>query len=110
MPWEITFFLLMIMIFIVMNNHKKKALEAIEETWPAVVLNKDIERRMHKLHYFCAFRINDEKTTIFEISEKLYYELEIGVKGYITYKHHAFIKFRVENRDEKLGENQDGNL
>lgn len=97
---EITLILLAIMILLVIKKNQKKELLSKEETFSAIVINKDIESRMLKLHYFCAFKINNKKTTIFEITENLYYKIEIGDTGSITYKYNEFIKFVKDEKKE----------
>lgn len=100
-PIELTVILLVILIFFRIKNKQKKELLAVEETLPALIVNKDIESRLLKLHYFCAFKIDNKKTTIFEITEKLYYDIEIGYTGQITFKNNQFIKFVTDQKNEE---------
>ena len=94
MPWEIPLIILAIIALIAYKKrqHDNRIDNTIHRL-PAVVLNKDIESRLLKYHYFIAFRIDNNRTTIFEVTEADYYATTIGDSGTVMYQHHSFLRF-----------------
>ena len=96
MLWEI---LLTLLAIIGLLWHKKtqrdKYTDYSIQRLPARLLNKDIENRVIRLQYFMAFRVEETKTTIFEVSEADYYKHTKGEAGTLVFQHHEFIRFEV---------------
>ena len=101
MIWEILILIIAIVgLLWYKKNQADKHTDYTIQRLPAIIVNKDIESRLLKYHYFIAFRIEGKKTTIFEVSEADYYTHEKGEQGTLIYQHHEFIRFDVKPTEQ----------